>query len=267
MIDLLKSFRAENRNTKKSLGQHFLIDKNALNFIVECCDIKDSDVFLEIGAGCGILTQALLERKAKVIAIEVDKKLCDFLERYLFYYPALTIKNVDFLQYSIEEEKVKIVGNLPYNKAANILIHTIDYIKNIEQMILMFQKEVADRILSTPNKKSYGFLSVLIQYYFEVKAIGTLKGSSFWPTTKVDSTILLFTPKQYFSLAKEKEEVFFKFVKKCFKMKRKTLKNNLKEYKDFEKLSEYIDRNANVRAEELTLQDFINIFEILNKEE
>jgi 16S rRNA (adenine1518-N6/adenine1519-N6)-dimethyltransferase len=166
MINLLKSFRAENRYTKKALGQHFLVDVNVLNSIIKNCQVKDSDLFIEIGAGCGILTQAMLERGAKVIAIEVDKNLCNFLERYLFYYPGLVIKNVDFLEYSIEESKVKIVGNLPYNRAANILIHTINYIEKIDQMILMFQKEVAERILSSPNKRSYGFLSVLIQYYF-----------------------------------------------------------------------------------------------------
>ena len=156
---------------------------------------------------------------------------------------------------------------MPYNRAADILIHTIDYITNIEQMVLMFQKEVAERILSTPNRKSYGFLSVLIQYYFDIKTIATLKGNSFWPATKVDSIVLLFIPKKKFLLTKKREEAFFKFVKDCFKMKRKTLKNNLKEYKNFEELSEYINRNVNVRAEELSLLNFIDVFEILHNKE
>jgi 16S rRNA (adenine1518-N6/adenine1519-N6)-dimethyltransferase len=263
MIDLIKSYRAENRSTKKSLGQHFLINRDALNAIVENCSISDRDIFLEIGAGCGILTQALLERNAEVVAIEVDKALCDFLERYLFYYPELTIKNVDFLEYSIKEGKIKIVGNLPYNRAASILIHTVNYIERIEQMVLMFQREVAERILSTPNKRSYGYLSVIIQYYFDIKLIMTLKGDSFWPTTKVDSMILMFAPKKNFPLAKENESSFFRFVKDCFKMKRKTLKNNLKGYENIENLSDYIKRNVKVRAEELTLNDFIFIFEML----
>jgi 16S rRNA (adenine1518-N6/adenine1519-N6)-dimethyltransferase len=264
MINLLKSFRAENRETKKSLGQHFLVDSNILNSIIEYCDIKASDLFIEIGAGCGILTQAILEKGAKIIAIEVDKNLCDFLERYLFYYPGLVIKNVDFLEYSIEETNVKIVGNLPYNRAANILIHTINYIEKINQMILMFQKEVAERILSCPNKRSYGFLSVLIQYYFEIKTIATLPGNSFWPTTKVDSMVLQFSPKRKFPLLKETEKVFFDFIKDCFRMKRKTLKNNLVRYKNIDKFSEFMSKNMNVRAEELTIDDFINIFKIIN---
>lgn len=266
MINLLKSFRAENRYTKKALGQHFLADVNVLNSIIKNCQVKDSDLFIEIGAGCGILTQAMLERGAKVIAIEVDKNLCNFLERYLFYYPGLVIKNVDFLEYSIEESKVKIVGNLPYNRAANILIHTINYIEKIDQMILMFQKEVAERILSSPNKRSYGFLSVLIQYYFEVKTLANFSGNSFWPTTKVDSMVLLFKPKRKFPLLKEEEKAFFDFVKDCFRMKRKTLKNNLIGYKNIDKLSEFIYRNINIRAEELTIDDFIKIFKIINSE-
>jgi len=101
-------------------------------------------LILEVGAGCGVLTQMLLESGANVVAVEVDKDLCDFLERYLFYYPNLSIINTDFLKYSIENGPVKIVGNLPYNRAANILIHTTNYINNIKQMVLMFQKEVAE---------------------------------------------------------------------------------------------------------------------------
>jgi len=102
MIDLVKSYRAENRGTRKSLGQHFLIDKSILNLIITYCNIEKTDMVLEIGAGCGVLTQMLLDVGANVVAVEVDKNLCDFLERYLFYYPNLSIINTDFLKYSIE---------------------------------------------------------------------------------------------------------------------------------------------------------------------
>jgi 16S rRNA (adenine1518-N6/adenine1519-N6)-dimethyltransferase len=263
MINLLKSYCAEKRGTKKSLGQHFLIDKKALSTIVEQCNINKGDVIIEIGAGCGILTQLLLEKGEKVVAVEIDKELCDFLERYLFYYPNLTIINSDFLDYSIKGDNNKIVGNLPYNRAAHIVIHTIDYIHNIKQMILMFQKEVAERLISSPSKRSYGFLSVLIQYYYDIDLILDIKGSSFWPTTKVDSTVLSFKPKNSFPIDPAKEKIFFKFIKDCFKMKRKTLKNNLKGYQNIERLTGYFQKYINVRAEELTIDDFIDLFEQL----
>jgi 16S rRNA (adenine1518-N6/adenine1519-N6)-dimethyltransferase len=264
MIDLIKSYRAENRGPKKSLGQHFLVDKDALNLIIKYCNIEETDLFLEIGAGCGVLTQILLEKGAAVEAIEIDEKLCDFLERYLFYYSKLSIKNIDFLKYSIENEHVKIVGNLPYNRAASILIHTINYIDKIKHLVLMFQKEVAERITSTPNKKSYGYLSVLIQYYFDIKPIATIRGNCFWPSTKVDSKVLLFIPKKTFIFDKANEKEFFKFVKDCFRLKRKTLRNNLLNYKNIDKLSGYLLNNLNVRAEELSLDDFIYIYNKLN---
>lgn len=260
MIDLVKSYRAENKFTRKSLGQHFLIDKSILNLIITNCNIEKTDVILEVGAGCGVLTQMLLESGANVVAVEVDKDLCDFLERYLFYYPNLSIINTDFLKYSIENGPVKIVGNLPYNRAANILIHTTNYINNIKQMVLMFQKEVAERIISTTHKKSYGYLSVLVQYYFEIKMLATVKGNCFWPSTKVDSMILLFIPKKTFMFDKADEKEFFKFVKDCFRLKRKTLRNNLLHYKNINKLSDYLSNNLNVRAEELSLEDFVYMF-------
>ncbi|MDY6820665.1 MAG: 16S rRNA (adenine(1518)-N(6)/adenine(1519)-N(6))-dimethyltransferase RsmA [Deferribacterota bacterium] len=266
MINLLKSYKFEFGYTKKSLGQHFLINKEMLNLIVEECmhyinDPKLSNI-IEVGAGCGLLTQFLLERGLNVTAIEIDNKLCDFLQRYLFYYPNLKILNQDFLDFNLDKDEAIIVGNLPYNTAARMFLYSINFVSNIRCMILMFQKEVAERIISMPNSKKYSYISVITRYYFDVEKIANISGKNFWPSTEVNSTILKFFPKNRIFNDMEKERDFFNFLKIAFKMKRKTLKNNLRSYTNSELV---IDKffKKDVRAEELDLEDFIKLYNSL----
>jgi 16S rRNA (adenine1518-N6/adenine1519-N6)-dimethyltransferase len=263
MVDLLKAYKFEYERTKKYFGQHFLANKDIVKVIIENCQPTSGDLVIEIGPGCGVLTLPLLESGAHVLAVEIDSDLCYFLKKNLFYYPNLEIINKDFLGFKIENGPVKVVGNLPYNVAARILLHSIDFRDNIISMVFMFQREVSDRIMASPCSKSYSFTSVLSKLYFDIEKIKTISGDNFWPKANVDSTILKFMPKtkQYineFVGARPKE--FMDFVKECFKAKRKTLKNNLKHYTNISDMLSEMFSNESIRAEQLTVNDFVSLF-------
>ena len=185
---------------KKSLGQNFLVDLNIINKILDIIDIKDRNI-LEIGPGTGNLTSKILSRlPKKMIVIEKDKNLAKLLKNNLD--SKITILNKDVLEInenSLINEKLTVFGNLPYNISTEILCKWITNINGkdfwFDYLILMFQKEVADRIISKFNTKNYGRLSVLSNWKLNIKKVFDVKPSSFSPKPKVDSTILLFEPK------------------------------------------------------------------------
>jgi 16S rRNA (adenine1518-N6/adenine1519-N6)-dimethyltransferase len=265
MLDLIRIFKNEFGKTKKYFGQHFLTNKHILELIVKSADITEGDNVVEIGPGCGVLTQELLETKAKVTSIEIDKELAEFLKRYLFFYPNFTIINEDFMNVNLNElgENITFVGNLPYNFSVKIVQKCIENIDNIKTMVFMFQKEVADRISTIHGNKTYSSLSVYTQYYFDIKKIKHFGGGNFWPKTKVTSSILKFTPKERYYKDQQVEQEFLKFVEKAFVKKRKTLKNNLNDYENIEKVLDELFSKPSIRAEELSPDDFIKLFDKL----
>jgi len=267
MLNLIQIFKSEFGHTKKSFGQHFLVNKHVLGVICDEAKIKPDDYVVEIGPGCGVLTFELLERNAKVLCVEIDRDLVDFLKRYLHIYGNFNIINKDFMQTNMEDfetdKKIKFVGNLPYNVSTKIVEHTVNFFDNIDCMVFMFQKEVADRIVSLPKHKTYSSLSVFCQYYFHISKVRHLSGKNFWPTTKVESTVLKFLPKDRYFKKESIERDFLKFVKTCFLLKRKTLKNNLKHIEHIENKIKDFFGSDNVRAEELDLNEFINFYEYL----
>ena len=187
---------------KKSLGQNFLIDNNVLNKIVETFDIYNKTV-LEIGPGTGNLTNYILEKNPKkVFVIEKDNKLAEILK--FKYTNSINIINDDILnidENSLFNEKVVVFGNLPYNISTEILSKWITNIGNnfwFEALVLMFQKEVADRIVANFNTSSYGRLSVLANWKLKINKIIDIKPNSFKPKPKIDSSLLFFTPKKDF---------------------------------------------------------------------
>jgi 16S rRNA (adenine1518-N6/adenine1519-N6)-dimethyltransferase len=210
------------------------------------------------------LTQLLLETGANVTVIEIDKNMTDFLKRYLFFYHNLKIIHKDFLEVTPEEldAPITFIGNLPYNVSVKIIQKCIDMIDKIELMVFMFQKEVADRISSKPGSKTYSSLSVYCQYFFDIKKIKHFSGGNFWPKTKVFSTILKFTPKERYFKNLETEKQFLEFIEKAFKNKRKTIKNNFPNI-NLEEILIRLFNKPTIRAEELTLEDFIKLFETL----
>jgi len=188
---------------KKSLGQNFLIDPQVIEQILNIIDIKDKNI-LEIGPGTGNLTFKILDKLPKnITVIEKDKNLANFLKNNL--NSKVKIINQDVLEINenfLEKEKLTVFGNLPYNISTEILCKWIININDenfwFDYLILMFQKEVADRIISKFNSKNYGRLSILSNWKLNIKKILDIKPSSFSPKPKVDSTVLLFEPKKKF---------------------------------------------------------------------
>lgn len=267
MLNLLEIYKKEFLKTKKSLGQHFLVNPHYIEKILDTAGVyKDANI-LEIGPGSGALTQRILERGANLLAIEIDSSLVDFLKRYLHFYPNFKIINADFtkIDSSILSGKYSFIGNLPYYISVPILEKCTELIDHITSMTFMFQKEVADRIISTPSKKTYSSLSIFCQYFFNIKKTLSISGGNFWPTTKVESTVLHFIPKKRV-LSPNDEKEFLKLIKTSFTSKRKMLKNNLNRLIDTKLILKFFKRD-NVRAEELSLEDFISFFQFLKNVE
>ena len=225
---------------KKSLGQNFLTDQNVIDKIVNLISIKDKSI-LEIGPGTGNLTKYIIRKKPKkILLIEKDRRLIEFLNKDL--NPIIKIINQDILKIDeneLDNDVLTVFGNLPYNISTEILCKWILNMNNkkfwFDYLVLMFQKEVADRIVANFNTKCYGRLSILTNWKLKVEKIFDVKPSSFFPKPKIDSSVLLFQPKlNFFSLKSAKNlekltRIFFMHRRKMLKKPYKILfHNNLK---------------------------------------
>jgi len=215
---------------KRSLGQHFLFDRNIINRILNTAQLKPTDVVIEIGPGPGIMTRMIGERVRKVIAIEIDKALYDSLKENLSGYPNIEIVNADALDYPYEtlEGGFKIIANLPYYITTPILFRLMEVHQSIQTMTLMVQKEVAERITAQPGKKDYGMLSIAIQYYSLPHIAFIVPRGAFKPSPKVDSAVLHIAMLPIPRIKVKDEAFFFKVVKASFLRRRKSLRNSLK---------------------------------------
>ena len=250
---------------KKILGQNFLIDNNIINKIVDEVTAKENDLIIEIGPGKGALTRLLKEKKAYLLCYELDndlKVILDSLEddkTRIIYQDILKSNIIEDIK-SIKYNNLFIVGNLPYYITTPIIEHIINSNISFNKLTIMVQKEVADRFLAKPKTKEYGYFTVLLDYYFDIKKVCNVSKNSFNPIPKVDSTVLSFYPKNRV-LVKDIEK-YFRFIQDCFKQKRKTLKNNLGNY-NFDIIKEVLKKNGydeSVRAEELPQEVFIDIY-------
>ena len=239
---------------KKSLGQNFLFDKNILNIIVNCADIKEKNV-LEIGPGTGNLTIEIIKKKPKkFFLIEKDKDLLFRLKEK--YSEKITYINDDVLRINenvLSEEKLtKWILNL------NSKIW-------FDKLILMFQKEVADRIISKFNTSSYGRLSIICNWKLNIKKIIDIKPNSFWPKPKVDSTLLVFTPKKKFFELKSPKSIE-NVTRVFFNQKRKKIKKPFNQlFDDANQIAEKLKINLDLRPQNLNHQDYYSIAKVLEK--
>ena len=257
----------------KSLGQNFLINENILNEIIEAADITKDDVVLEIGTGIGTLTSKLCERAKRVVAVEIDKNLLPILNETLSAYQNIDIINKDILKTDINEElkslginqKVKVVANLPYYITTPIIMKILEEKVNVSVMVLMLQKEVANRINAQHSTKDYGSLSIAVQYYCDTQIICKVPKNSFIPEPNVDSLVIKLTVNEKRKVEIEDEELFFKLVRGSFAKRRKTILNSLTGYEDLtdkeklEKLFEISQIDSKRRGETLTIQDFAKL--------
>ena len=241
--------------TKKSLGQNFLIDRNVLEKIVSITDITNKDV-LEIGPGSGNLTTYILKKKPKKLyVVEKDDDLAILLKEK--FDTEIEIINDDILKVSennISEQKLSVFGNLPYNISTEILSKWILNIGSnfwFESLVLMFQKEVADRIISEFNNSNYGRLSILSSWKLNVKKILDIKPQSFSPRPKIDSSLLLFTPKENFFELKDPKNLE-KITRIFFSQRRKMLKKPFNQVFDNGKeVAEKFGIDLNLRPQNL----------------
>ena len=249
---------------KKSLGQNFLIDEDIINLIVEVGDVKNSDIVIEVGPGTGNLTEKIILKKPKkLILIEKDKSLVEKLN--IRFKENITLLNKDILK--VEEEELKhdkmiFFGNLPYNISSQLLVkwirkHNLNSI--CKKMILMFQKEVADRILAITNHKDYGRLSILSSWKLNITKIKDINPGSFYPAPKIKSTILLLEPKSSFfniNNPKNLEHVTNIF----FSQKRKMINKPLKIlFKDINRISKKFNLDLTKRPQNLDPTVYFNL--------
>ena len=249
---------------KKKLGQNFLHDKNIISSIVNKANIEDEDI-IEIGPGPGILTESILNNKARsLLAIEKDDSfevnLKKIRSNYGDNFDYLINDVIDFDYKKLAKKNYKFVSNLPYNISVPFILKMIRIRKIIpwKEMILMVQKEVAERITAKINTKNYGRLSIMVNLNNDVKKLLTVKPSSFIPRPKVDSTVIKISPKN--KDININTEIFENIVKTCFSQRRKKVKNNLDQLNiNTISLLELSNIDPDIRAENIDIEGFIRI--------
>ncbi|BFL71785.1 16S rRNA (adenine(1518)-N(6)/adenine(1519)-N(6))-dimethyltransferase RsmA [Anaerococcus nagyae] len=257
---------------KKSLGQNFLIDKNFVDKIVESADIENQNV-LEIGPGIGTITYEIAKTAKKVVVIEIDKSLIPILEQNLEEFDNVKIINEDILKVDlvklIEEEfdgeSFKVVSNLPYYITTPIIEKLITTGIPCKDMTIMVQKEVGQRMVASEVDKEYSSLSVFIKFYTEAKTLVNLPKSVFMPQPKIDSTILNLKLRIYDENVDQ--ETLFKLVRAGFNKRRKTILNSMSDVVDKEDLKVAFEKTglkANLRAENLSIDDYIKLANQIN---
>lgn len=269
---------------KPKLGQHFLVDSSVVPGILDAMgDISQSTV-LEIGPGRGALTSMLVRRARRLIAIETDRVLAAQLRMNFSLAPNIEIIEGDILSVDIDSlfgpkpgtnrpgldlapQKVHVVGNLPYFITSEILLRLFEYRKYFESIVIMVQKEVADRLAASPGSKEYGLLSATAQLYSRVEKLFAVPPAAFLPPPKVYSGVVRLTLTPHLEKLGVNEADFIRFLKLSFGQKRKTLWNNLKARYASEDLTRAMLRakvKPTVRAEALSLEDTARLFRALD---
>ena len=253
---------------KKSLGQHFLKDQRIINRIVSAAKIKPGEKVLEIGAGSGNLSYAIIKRGAYLFAVELDERLIKYLQDRFVSNDNVEIIKGDGVSMDFDAifekagEKLKVVANLPYQAGARILVHLIKYRSIFKDFTLMFQKEVAQRITAEPGTKEYGFLSVIIQGIGKPHILFTVPASAFYPCPKVESAVISLIPFDHLPFPEVEDPFFYRVVRAAFSSKRKTLLNSLNKNPFID-----VDKDLLIKALKETKIDFNRRGETLSVEE
>jgi 16S rRNA (adenine1518-N6/adenine1519-N6)-dimethyltransferase len=263
---------------KKSFGQNFLVDETYIRKIVDAVGPSADDLVIEIGPGRGALTERLLEKAGKVIALELDRDLHPFLTREFGAVENFQLIDGDALHFDFaalaaeHNKKAKIVANLPYNISTAILQRLIDQRAAVSEMVLMFQREVVERITAPPGSGERGFLTVLVEAYLNAEDLFDVPPQAFRPAPKVYSSVARLMPKDETGIQIGDPRLFRRLVSAGFAQKRKTILNNLKNagemVGDAAGLLESAGIEPRRRAETLTLDEWKNIYsEILKRAE
>ena len=250
---------------KKSLGQNFLKNDTIIQKIVSLFMPKENDLIIEIGPGRGALTKKLCSLPSKLICIEIDKDMHEYLDilesdKCHIIYDDILNANLNDILKNYTYDNLYVIGNLPYYITSPIITYLINNNIDIKEMVFMVQKEVADRFCSMPGNREYGYITLFISYYYDVKKEIFVSKDNFNPIPKVDSAVIKLTKKDI--NYKIDESKYFAFLKEAFQHKRKTLKNNLKNY-DFNIINEALLNNnldEKVRPDDISQEVFLQIF-------
>jgi len=265
----------------KRLGQNFLIDKKEIKEVIKAADLHTKDVVLEIGPGIGTLTQELAQKSKKVIAVEKDKKMIEILKETLKEYKNVKIINANILKfnnYSLFTTNYKLIASLPYYIVSPTIRIFLESPRRPKEMVLIVQKEVAQRICSKPPKMN--LLAVSVQFYSKPKILSYVSKNSFWPSPKVDGAILKITPRINVNNKQISTDLFFKIVRAGFSQPRKQLANNMAKELALNQLNGlklnkeqiifWLMKNniqPSQRAETLTVKDWINLTKTMNSKQ
>lgn len=257
----------------KSLGQNFLIDENVVMRIVDTAEVTSDDLVIEIGPGIGSMTGELASRAGKVVAVEIDRHLIPALKENLKEFSNLEIINKDIMKVNVknitgneQNMTLKVAANLPYYITTPIIMKLLEEENDIELMVFMVQKEVAQRMVAKPGGKDYGALSVAVQYYAQPEKVFDVPPHCFVPQPEVDSTIIKLKRNKTPPVSLKDKDIFFKVVKASFGQRRKTLLNALTNSGGFNRSKEEIREillglniDENARGETLSIGQFASL--------
>jgi 16S rRNA (adenine1518-N6/adenine1519-N6)-dimethyltransferase len=240
----------------QKLGQHFLTSASVLERIAVAACPSGEDLVIEIGPGRGALTEKLLRRAARVVAVEIDTTLVDHLRTRFAGEPRLEIVHADVLATDLAQwGRAPIAGNLPYYITSPILERTVRL--DVPRIVFLIQKEVAGRLIATPGHRAYGYLTLQTALFADTRLLFEVKPGSFRPPPRVDSAVVLLTPHRR-DLGVGDREAFLRFLGQCFRQKRKTLRNNLAGIYGKEAIDAWPE--AGSRAEQLALEQFAAMY-------
>ena len=266
-------------SAQKRYGQNFLIDANILEKIVASAGITKEDTVLEIGPGIGTLTQYLAEAAKQVICVEIDKNMIPVLEYTLADFDNVTVINQDILKADIVNilkengaASAKVVANLPYYITTPIIMELLEKDAPIESITVMIQKEVAERMQTGPGSKDYGALSLAVAFYSKAEVKMTVSPNCFIPRPNVDSAVIRLDKLKEPAVKVNNKSEMFRIIKGAFEQRRKTLTNALShssayktDKKNIENALLEMGKNINIRGEELTLEEFARLSDILTQ--
>ena len=249
---------------KKRFGQNFLIDQSIITSLVNAISPQADDLMVEIGPGLGALTKPLLQQLNLLHVVEVDRDIIEWMQKV---YPAqkIIIHNSDVLKFDFNEvgEKIRVVGNLPYNISSPILFKLLENTSQIIDMHFMLQKEVVERMVAAPSTPDYGRLSVMLQYKLQMDYLVTVPPDAFDPAPKVESAFVRCVPYATLPFAAQDEALFAKVVLAAFGQRRKTLRNTLKGLLDDDGFAQ-LQLDSQLRAENLSVEHFVQIANFLS---
>ncbi len=273
MVSIRQELKERGIIPKKGWGQHFLMDRNILNKVIETAKINEKDVILEIGPGLGEMTLALAKKAKRVITVEIDPQMISILEEKVTGVANVEvvkgdILKVDFYEFLGQEKNpVKVVANLPYQISTPLLFRFIEARQLFSTLTLMLQKEVAERMVASPGGKEYSPLSVFTQLVSNLSVRFLVKSNAFFPPPKVESAVIHMTWREEPLVEIKDEKWFKKIVRGCFGYRRKTLRNALKHSglalpKDVELRMKKIGIDPQRRPETLSIQEFAHLAEV-----